>query len=53
VALILAARFPLLPVELYRAFTGTLDDSLAAAMALLLAVVAVVVLFLTGTRGRR
>ena len=52
VALIIAARFPLLPVELYRAFTGTLDDGLAAAMALVLAAVAVAVLALTRGRGR-
>jgi len=52
VALILAARYSLLPVELYRAFTGTLDDSLAAAMALALAVVAAVVL-MAAHRGRR
>src|SRR5262249_1779967 len=51
VALILAARFSLLPVELYRAFTGTLDDSLAAAMGLALAVVAAAVLMLS--RGWR
>jgi putative spermidine/putrescine transport system permease protein len=51
VALILAARFPILPVELYRAFTGTLDDSLAAAMALVLAAVAILVLKIT--RGRQ
>lgn len=49
VALVIATRFALLPVELYRAFTGTLDDSLAAAMALALAVVAALVL----TLGRR
>jgi putative spermidine/putrescine transport system permease protein len=52
VALVLAARFPLLPVELYRAFTGTLDDPLAAAMALVLAVAAVAVLALTRGRDR-
>jgi putative spermidine/putrescine transport system permease protein len=52
VALVVAARFPLLPVELYRAFTGTLDDSLAAAMALVLAVLAAAVLTLTNGRRR-
>ncbi len=51
VALILAARYALVPVELYRAFTGTLADSLAAAMAPALAAVAVVVL--TVAHGRR
>jgi putative spermidine/putrescine transport system permease protein len=50
VALIVAARFPLLPVELYRAFTGTMDDPLAAAMALVLALFALGALTLT--RGR-
>ena len=52
VALIVAARFPILPVELYRAFTGTLDDSLAAAMALVIAVVAALVLALGRRSGR-
>jgi putative spermidine/putrescine transport system permease protein len=52
VALILAARFPLLPVELYRAFTGTLDDSLAAAMAMTLAAAAIAILWLTRGRER-
>jgi putative spermidine/putrescine transport system permease protein len=50
VALIVAARFPLLPVELYRAFTGSLDDSLAAAMALVLALAAALVLTLGRSR---
>jgi putative spermidine/putrescine transport system permease protein len=50
VALILAARFPILPVELYRAFTGTLDDPLAAGMALTLAAVALLVLALVEKR---
>jgi putative spermidine/putrescine transport system permease protein len=50
VALVLAARFPLLPVELYRAFTGTLDDSLAAAMALVLALAAAIVPWLVRSR---
>lgn len=53
VALILAARFPILPVELYRAFTGTLDDSLAAGMALTLAVLALLVLGLAERRSAR
>lgn len=52
VALIVAGRFPILTVELYRAFTGTLDEPLAAAMALVLAVVAVLVLFATARRAR-
>jgi putative spermidine/putrescine transport system permease protein len=51
VALIIAGRFALLPVELYRAFTGTLDEPLAAAMALTLALLAIAVLWLSG-RGR-
>ena len=50
VALILAARFPLLPVELYRAFTGMPDDALAAAMSLVLAATGVIVLAITGWR---
>jgi len=50
VALVMAARFSLLPVELYRAMTGLDDDALAAAMALVLGGVAVVVLHLS--RGR-
>lgn len=52
VALILAARFPLLPVELYRALTGTLDDGLASAMALWLGAVSLLVLALLAGRGR-
>jgi putative spermidine/putrescine transport system permease protein len=52
VALIIAGRFALLPVELYRAATGTLDEPLAAAMAVTLALVAIVVLWLSG-RGAR
>lgn len=57
VALILAARFPLLPVELYRAITGTLDDSLASAMALWLGALSLLGLALLSRRqgqpGRR
>jgi putative spermidine/putrescine transport system permease protein len=52
VALIIAGRFALLPVELYRAATGTLDEPLAAAMAATLAVSAVVVLWLGGRSAR-
>lgn len=52
VALIVSARFTLLPVELYRALTGTLDDALAAAMALVLALLAAAVLLLTAPRRR-
>jgi putative spermidine/putrescine transport system permease protein len=48
VALIVAGRFALLPVELYRAFTGTLDEPLAVAMALTLVLVAIAVLWLSG-----
>ena len=48
VALIIAGRFALLPVELYRAFTGTLDEPLAAAMALTLGLVAIAVLWMSG-----
>jgi putative spermidine/putrescine transport system permease protein len=47
-ALLLAGRFQLLPVELYRSFTGTLDEPLAAAMALVLALLAALVLSLGG-----
>ncbi|HEX2568939.1 MAG TPA: ABC transporter permease subunit [Polyangia bacterium] len=50
-ALILAGRFPVLTVELYRALTGTLDDSLAAGMALVLAAIGGAMLALC-TRGR-
>ena len=50
VALILSARFPLLPVELYRAFTGLPDDAPAAAMSLVLAATGILVLALTGWR---
>lgn len=53
VALILAVRFPLLPVELYRAFTGTFDDSLAGAMAMVLIAIAIAVLSVTTFRNRR
>jgi putative spermidine/putrescine transport system permease protein len=52
VALILAGRFPLLPVELYRSFTGSVDESLAAAMALVLALIAVAILWLSGREAR-
>jgi putative spermidine/putrescine transport system permease protein len=50
-ALILAGRFPVLTVELYRALTGTLDDRLAAGMALVLAALGGALLALW-TRGR-
>ncbi|MDB4971151.1 MAG: putative Binding-protein-dependent transport system, permease protein [Myxococcales bacterium] len=52
VALIIAGRFPLLPVELYRSFTGTLDEPLGAAMALTLALLAIAVLWVSGRRAR-
>jgi putative spermidine/putrescine transport system permease protein len=51
VALIIAGRFALYPVEIYRAFTGTLDEPLGAAMAVILAVAAGVVLWLSGRRS--
>ena len=53
VALMLSRRFTLLPVEIYTAYTGFLDDQRASTMSLMLVSTALVAGFLTRLVDRR